>query len=548
MRTLIRDNRFGPFYGGGHEFLRRVFVTVRDEEWQETPPHTWISTVDDTDGTAHVEARHTTPRLDVEWRGTLRLRDDARSGDFEFEAVARRTMSVCRLGLVVLHPVNFMVDARIYAQGPHGSHSIIIARTIASQPIVEGVPGAMTPSFSALTIEHEGIGRLTLKFEGDLFELEDQRNWGDASFKTYCTPLRLGFPRTIEAGTEIRQRLQWQFTATTTASATRKHRMPSATHGIVPRIGRGWSNATTQSQAQDWHYLHRELGSPDDLAAVSNPSEERPVRSLQIAVAEDVSDECFAKYADWIALRRDRIARSLIYGLNRGIPSEANIVRWRSSLAERQAGPIQVIAATRGYFVEFNRASSALDFVADGIAFPHTTTVHSDDPATITDNVSTIQDMAATARLLTRASTLILAPLALYYPAAQPPRSFSHSLAGPWLTATLIHAAAAGISAVTLGDDVIEATEPALLASLLRLSGSRVTLLIDEERPKLHVALFHGDDAQAELVAANLDQAPTTLDVNRWSPSLEPSVLESYRVLTVRGERDVPPQSVLWLD
>jgi hypothetical protein len=548
MHTLIRDNGFGPFYSSGHEFLRRVFVTVRDEEWQETPPHTWISTVDETGRTAHVEARHTTPRLDVEWRGTLRLGDDERSGDFEFEAVARRTMSVCRLGLVVLHPVDFMVGARISAEGPHGSHLSFIAPTIAPQPIVDGVPGAMTPSFSALTIEHEGIGRLTLKFEGDWFELEDQRNWGDASFKTYCTPLSLGFPRTIEAGTQIKQRLQWQFTATSIPSATRNHRAPSATHGIMPRIGRRWSNVTTPSQSQGWHYLQLDLASPDDLAAVSNSFEHSPAPPLQIAVAADASDESLPTYADWIAMRHNRIARILIYGSNRGVPSEASIARWRSSLAERKAGHIQILAATHGYFVEYNRASPAHACFANGIAFPHTATVHSDDPATITDNVSTIQDMAATACSLTQASTLILAPLALYYPAAQRPRTFSPSLVGPWLTATLIHAAAAGITAVTLGDDVIEVTESGLLDSLLRSSGSRVTLLVDEERPKLHAALFHGNDDQATLVAVNLDHAPTTLDANRWSPSLEPSVLESYRVLAQRGERDVPALSGRWFD
>ena len=31
---------------------------------------------------------------------------------------------------------------------------------------------------------------------GDVFEMEDQRNWTDASFKTYCTPLRQPFPAT----------------------------------------------------------------------------------------------------------------------------------------------------------------------------------------------------------------------------------------------------------------------------------------------------------------------------------------------------------------
>ena len=39
-----------------------------------------------------------------------------------------------------------------------------------------------------------------LLFEGDLFETEDQRNWTDASFKTYCTPQELGFPFAAEPG------------------------------------------------------------------------------------------------------------------------------------------------------------------------------------------------------------------------------------------------------------------------------------------------------------------------------------------------------------
>src|SRR5262249_21605845 len=44
-----------------------------------------------------------------------------------------------------------------------------------------------------------------LRMTGDLFEMEDQRNWIDASFKTFCTPLRLPFPVEVAAGTRVRQ-------------------------------------------------------------------------------------------------------------------------------------------------------------------------------------------------------------------------------------------------------------------------------------------------------------------------------------------------------
>jgi D-apionolactonase len=37
--------------------------------------------------------------------------------------------------------------------------------------------------------------------------MEDQRNWTDASFKTYSTPLELPFPVEVAAGERIFQRV-----------------------------------------------------------------------------------------------------------------------------------------------------------------------------------------------------------------------------------------------------------------------------------------------------------------------------------------------------
>ena len=47
----------------------------------------------------------------------------------------------------------------------------------------------------------------TLAFEGDVFEMEDQRNWTDASFKTSCTPLTRPFPVPVHVGDRVDQRV-----------------------------------------------------------------------------------------------------------------------------------------------------------------------------------------------------------------------------------------------------------------------------------------------------------------------------------------------------
>jgi hypothetical protein len=46
---------------------------------------------------------------------------------------------------------------------------------------------------------------VALRFAGDVFEMEDQRNWTDASFKTYGRPLARAFPYRIGPGERVRQ-------------------------------------------------------------------------------------------------------------------------------------------------------------------------------------------------------------------------------------------------------------------------------------------------------------------------------------------------------
>jgi len=195
MHELIRTNGFGPFYHDGLEFLRRVGVTVRDRDWREVSPTQWNCQVREDERVIEVTARHTGELVDFEWQGSLNRSADGRALDFEFHGTALKAMEVCRVGLVVLHPVHFMTGAQVTTRGPSGQDQFVVPTIISPQRIVEEAPMGMSEPFSSMSVENPNLGRLELNFTGDLFELEDQRNWGDASFKSYCTPLRAGFPR-----------------------------------------------------------------------------------------------------------------------------------------------------------------------------------------------------------------------------------------------------------------------------------------------------------------------------------------------------------------
>jgi hypothetical protein len=66
---------------------------------------------------------------------------------------------------------------------------------------------AQQPFQDLKAISHEvapGV-RARIAFEGETFEMEDQRNWADASYKIYSTPLRLPFPVELKKGAKVAQ-------------------------------------------------------------------------------------------------------------------------------------------------------------------------------------------------------------------------------------------------------------------------------------------------------------------------------------------------------
>ena len=85
---------------------------------------------------------------------------------------------------------------------------------------------------------------------GDTFEMEDQRNWTDASYKTYVRPLGLPHPFTLETGKTIEQAVELRFEGTppprTGGAGTPEITVAvGAEAGRVPRIGMGleWQSA-----------------------------------------------------------------------------------------------------------------------------------------------------------------------------------------------------------------------------------------------------------------------------------------------------------------
>jgi D-apionolactonase len=183
---------------GKHEIISHIYCAVRDHNWGTIPAHLTIEEMSVRDDSFNIRyvAEHHQADIHFVWTGTLSGTSEGKI-TFGMDGQALSTFRRNRIGFCVLHPM-ICTGAACVIEHADGSitKSIFPADIMPHQPFQQ-----------IQTITHTVTGELqaSVHFDGETFEMEDQRNWTDASYKTYCTPLDLPFPVEITAGTRIQQ-------------------------------------------------------------------------------------------------------------------------------------------------------------------------------------------------------------------------------------------------------------------------------------------------------------------------------------------------------
>ena len=185
---------------GEIEVIRRIYVAIRDRNWGTIAPSMSNLAMDlRTDSfRLDFDIENRQGEIDFAWRGEI-----AGSADgvirFSMDGIARSTFLRNRIGFCVLHPAEAAGAAARAIRADGHESGVLPVDVISSQPV--------QPFAEMIGMSHEVLPGVwaDLQFSGDVFEMEDQRNWTDASFKTFCTPLRLPFPVEIRAGTRVQQ-------------------------------------------------------------------------------------------------------------------------------------------------------------------------------------------------------------------------------------------------------------------------------------------------------------------------------------------------------
>ncbi|MET0732636.1 MAG: hypothetical protein ABW054_06150, partial [Casimicrobiaceae bacterium] len=214
LRLTLRAGRLWHVALGDDEIWHGVAFLFRDADWCTPEP-----VVDRCESS--ISAREflircvghfpTSPAIDfqLDFEGTsagvIRV-----SG----EAVPRGDTLTNRLGMCVMHPMA-AAGARVDVGHTDGRSSE------STFPML--IP-AWPPFMLVRSIRHEyAPGQWAgCRFDGDAFELEDQRNNSDASFKTYNRSNMMPRPYVLRAGVPLRQSVELSLESPPTRSRTRR--------------------------------------------------------------------------------------------------------------------------------------------------------------------------------------------------------------------------------------------------------------------------------------------------------------------------------------
>ncbi|CAN5439007.1 hypothetical protein BH10PSE7_BH10PSE7_06810 [soil metagenome] len=185
----------------GTEVIRAVSFIVRDKNWATYNPVITNLLIEEEPDRFSVSYDAVTrdPEQELRYSAKIEGRD---KGTLTFAATgnAVTNFQTNRTGFVVLHPIAGVAGAPATVEEVDGK----IVKTVFPELISPG-----QPIFNMRAITHEFApgARVACRMEGDTYEMEDQRNWMDASYKTYVRPLSRPWPYTIAPGETLSQKI-----------------------------------------------------------------------------------------------------------------------------------------------------------------------------------------------------------------------------------------------------------------------------------------------------------------------------------------------------
>lgn len=381
--------------------LRSIRAVVRDADWATATPV--ISHVDH--GPESLALHLTWTDLGADIAGVVTVRADDGALTVSFDAESHAAFRTNRAGLVVLHPHRLAGTPLQVAHASGGHEATAFPRAVsAHQPVFD---------IAGLAWAVDGV-EVDLVFRGDVFEMEDQRNWTDASYKTYSRPLDLPFPYDLAAGERVAQSVTVRAGGTPTADGSRgADRIELHAGGAFPEIVVGAASAPEPApSAADAGalLLELDLSAPNRRAALARAAGTAAALDVRL-IAPPAADAPWgtkipgAVSGTELAAALGSAVRELaglpvrrvgVFDPVSHISEPALVAALRVAFADAGLSPV-LVGGTRSHFTELNREQDRVPADVDAVAFGLTPLFHTLGDEQLFESVAVQRVLAAQA-------------------------------------------------------------------------------------------------------------------------------------------------------
>jgi hypothetical protein len=417
------------------EIIRRIYLVFQDINWTSRPfvikKEDWQVNADSFSAKIEMQGTHDAQSLAVELVLT-----GSESGEisYGFSGSSAETFLKNRLGLCLLHPVATLAGKKCNLIRPDGliEESQFPAIISPNQPFL---------NLAGISHKLESGTTATVNFDGEIFETEDHRNWSDASYKTYCTPISLPFPAPIEAGVPIKQSIRVSFDGNESKSLEvmpGKKILISVLDELIPlpKIGLGVDsdashlNMTEYEGFEDLGIEHLRLALNCSSASKSDVEKALAITqrldiNLDLALTAENPEQA-RNFLGSIQDLNARIRTTFLFS-SKDKTTPADFV---DAAYEVIADKTKIAGGTDLYFTELNRNPECVSFV-EQINFSINPQVHSFDDRTLVQNTATQKTIGINAARLAPDKKISVGPITLrprYNPnATQPDKDVSNT-------------------------------------------------------------------------------------------------------------------------
>ena len=377
----------------GVEIFRMIYSAVRDHNWGTIEPEIIEEEIVENATGFQIKTQVKYQKADIHFESGYTITGNENRLEFVMEGEAKSTFKTNRVGFCVLHPIKECAGKSCSVFHPDGTQENKVFPEYISpeQPMINISRLEWNPAENILA---------KLSFSGDIFEMEDQRNWTDASYKTYCRPLSLPFPFEIKKGEKIQQKIVLEIQGEpqiVVAEDCILLKIDKSKHFKIPEIGVGatsrnepleYSEAEILKQLQI-HHLRAELklfekNWKDNLKRVDEESRllELPL-FLVLYFSEEFKHELTA-LQNTFQNKNIKVKYVLVVGKNHltnDLIFDATFRVLKDLFSEAEIG-----AGVNAYFAELNRNRPQSE-KADFISFAVCPQIHAFDDFTLIENL-----------------------------------------------------------------------------------------------------------------------------------------------------------------